>query len=303
MKYDDPKILILIGIPASGKSTWAKQYTRNNPSWVRVSRDDFRLMLKTSQVCPPNIEDLITVLVNEVITKSLMKKLNVIVDNTNLQKKYIDAIIDRFKYSADIDYRSFDISVDKAIQRDSAREMKVGEGVIKKMHKDFKNLMDCFDFQPVKRVQHRPHLVPNFNSELPDAVIFDIDGTLALMKNRGPFDWNKVDRDDPNQIVKEQVDFHRSLGRKILMVSGRDEECRAQTEDWLNFYGFHFDELFMRRAGSRLKDTYIKKGIYDSLIAQHYNVLCVYDDRLQVLEMWNDIGLFTFNVNQGQHEF
>jgi hypothetical protein len=57
-------------------------------------------MLKTSQTCENKIEDMITGLVNDVISSSLSRKLNVIVDNTNLKVKYINSIIDTFKYSA-----------------------------------------------------------------------------------------------------------------------------------------------------------------------------------------------------------
>jgi hypothetical protein len=59
-------------------------------------------MLKTSQTCENKIEDMITGLVNDVISSSLSRKLNVIVDNTNLKVKYINSIIDTFKYSASI---------------------------------------------------------------------------------------------------------------------------------------------------------------------------------------------------------
>ena len=303
MKKSNLKILILIGIPASGKSTWAKDYVRRNADWIRVNRDDFRKMLKNAQVCEPKIEDLITSLVNDTISKSLMKKQNVIVDNTNLKERYINDIIKEFSHSADIDYRVFDISLDKAIERDEARDPKVGEGVIKKMFKDYKNLVDSFGFQPITKSEHRPQIVPDFKSGLPDAVIFDIDGTLALMKNRGPFDWMKVDRDDVNEIVKEQVGFHKSLGRKIIVVSGRDESCREITENWMEVYGIEYDEFFMRPVDDVRKDTLIKKEIYENEIEGKYNLLAVYDDRLQVLDMWYKQGIFTFNVNQGNISF
>lgn len=303
MKKENLKILILIGIPASGKSTWAKEYVRRNPDWTRVSRDDFRLMLKSAQSCEPKVEDLISTLVNECIKKSLLKKLNVIIDNTNLKVKYIQQFIDTFKYYADIDFRPFDISIDKAIERDVNREMKVGEGVIRKMYNDYKILMDSFDFQPVKMISERNHIKPVFDSHLENAVLFDIDGTLALMKNRGPFDWKNVHRDDNNQIVSEHVFFHKSKGRKIILVSGRDGSCRQETIEWLEMYNIHFDELFMRPTDDFRKDTVIKREIYLREIEGKYNVLAVYDDRLQVLDMWNEEGIFTFNVNQGNIEF
>lgn len=171
------------------------------------------------------------------------------------------------------------------------------------MFKDYKNLVGSYVFQPISKKSHRPILAPNLKTELPNAVIFDIDGTLAHMKNRGPFDWHKVDRDDVNEIVAEQVKFHKNADRKILVVSGRDGSCKKMTEDWLSFYGIEYDEIFMRPANDFRKDTHIKREIYNNFIVDKYNVICVYDDRLQVLDMWYEEGVFTFNVNQGNFEF
>lgn len=299
----DLKIKILIGIPASGKSFYAKEFLKKNAGWVRVNRDDFRSMLRNEQQCEPKVEDLITKLVNNTIHSALAKRLNVIIDNTNVKEKYIRQFINEFKYSADIDYHVFDISVEKAIERDNGRDAKVGEAVIKRMYKDYKILMDSFDFQPVQKIQHRPIVQPNFYSELTDCVIFDIDNTLAHMGNRGAFDWNKVDRDSPNQIVIEQIGFHRSYGRKIIIVSGRDGACRELTEEWLDFYEIDYDEFYMRPENDFRKDTLIKKEIYENHIKGKYNVMAVYDDRLQVLDMWYKESVFTFNVNQGGFEF
>lgn len=47
------------------------------------------------------------------------------------------------------------------------------------------------------------------------------------------------------------------------------------------------------------RDDIIKKELYKKEIEPRYNVLFVFDDRPQVLKMWqNELGLFTFNVNQ-----
>lgn len=303
MKKGNQKILILIGIPASGKSTWAKDFVRNNPDYVRVNRDDFRDMLKSSQTCENKIEDMITSLVFGVIEEALSKRLNIIVDNTNLKQKYINEIIEKFKYSADIDYRVFDISLKKALEYNAGRERKVPESVIEKMFKSYKQLIDGFDFTSITKIEKRPVIIPDFGNRLRNAVIFDIDGTLALMGNRGPFDWDKVHKDEVNEIVAEQIKFHQTQSREILLVSGRDESCRKDTEDWLGMYGIHFDKLFMRPKDDFRKDTIIKKEIYDNDIVGEYNVLCVYDDRLQVLDMWFEKEIFAFNVNQGNFKF
>lgn len=302
MKKNNLKITILIGVPASGKSTWSKDYIRNNADTVRVNRDDFRLMLKSAQMTEPKIEDMITTLVDATITQSLLRKCNVLVDATNLKVGYIKSFVEKFKYSADIDYRVFDISIEKALERDAKREATVGEAVIKKMYKDFKILMDSFDFQPVIKTD-RKHLTPNFESKLEDAVIFDIDGTLALMGKRGPFDWDDVYKDSINEIVSEQLAFHKSKGRKILVVTGRDGVCRKVTEDWLDLHELEYDEMFMRPNDDYRKDTAIKKEIYLNEIKDKYNVLAVYDDRLQVIRTWFELGLYVFTVNQGIIEF
>lgn len=297
------KIIIYIGIPASGKSTVAKAYIRDNPNYVRVSRDDFRLMFKNAQTCEPKVEDMITDMVNLSIHKALLRNLNVIIDATNLKVKYINQFIDEFKYSADIDYRVFDISLDKALERDHNREMKVGDEVIKRMFKDYKNLLDSFDFQPVTKLRDRPIVKPDFTNPLPECVIFDIDGTLAHMGKRSAFDWMKVFKDDKNDIVAEQIDFHRSKGRKIILVSGRDGSCRKLTEDWLELYEMEYDELFMRPENDFRKDTLIKKEIYENHIRGVYNPIAVYDDRISVCKFWNELGIFVFTVNQGLIEF
>lgn len=303
MKKSNLKILILIGIPSSGKSTWAKEYVRKHENWVRINRDSFRLMLKDAQMCEPKIEDMITSLMYSTIETCLMRKQNVIIDNTNLKQKYLDEIIERFKYTADIEYHLFDISLAKAIERDNARDAKVGEGVIRKMYDDYKKLIDGMDFSTIKKVENRPIVMPDFNSTLPDAVIFDIDGTLAHMKDRGPFEWHKVYKDEINRIVSEHTIFHKDMNRWVILVSSRDESCRKETMEWLDMYGVEYNMLFMRPKDDYRKDTIVKREIYQNEIEGKYNVLAVYDDRLQVLDMWYKQGIFTFNVNQGQFSF
>lgn len=295
----DLKIKILIGIPASGKSTWKKEFLLKNSGWVSVSRDDFRLQLRNEYVCQPKIEDLITVLVNDAIHNALAKNLNVIIDATNVKLKYINEFINEFKYSADIDYQVFDISIDKAIERDSKRVAKVGEAVIKRMYSEYKILMDSFDFQPVTKIKQRPFIRPDFKSQLPNCVIVDVDGTLSLMGKRSPFEWNKVDLDEVNIIVAEQVEFHRSKGRKIIILSGRDGSCKDLTKEWLDFYNIYYDEIHLRPVNDFRKDSVIKKEIYDNHIKGKYNVICAIDDRKSILATWFKEGIFTFSVNQG----
>lgn len=290
------QILILVGVPGSGKSTWAKNYIRNNGDWVRVSRDDLRLMLTQQQKVEPKMEDMINDLMDNMIESSISKGKNVIVDSTNLKRTLLDGYVTRFGTIADISYRVFDISLKKAIEQDKNREHSIGEFGVTEHYKKYKILIDSFPFQPTTK-QKESHINPKVNEC--DAVIYDIDGTLSLLKNREYDDFHLVHRDDYNEVVGETIAFHRSKGRKIIILTGRSDEYRKETEDWLDLYGVEYDELHMRESEDRRRDKLVKREIYNNQIKPQHKVLCVYDDRISVIKEWNDLGLFVFTVNQG----
>lgn len=139
-----------------------------------------------------------------------------------------------------------------------------------------------------------------------DIFIFDIDGTLANHKGiRGPFEEHKVHLDNPIDPVWKVL---RALAYdyKIVFVSGRTDACREKTLDWLQYYAeqdLGEIELHMRKSGDQRKDSIVKKEIYDEFIFPNYNIVGVFDDRLQVCRMLYDNGIFCFNVNQGLVEF
>jgi predicted kinase len=293
------KVKILIGIPASGKSTWAEDFVNKNPDWVKVSRDDFRFMLKSQHTCEPKIESLINDLQDRVILDSLSRGLNVIIDNTNLKLSYIEHFCELVKYHASVEFQVFNISLNKAMERNLSRSKKVNEENIKKMFKQYEILVDSFD--PSTRPQVKK-IYKNriFDKNKSNAIVCDIDGTLAHMNGkRDPFDWNKVDRDDVDEIIAERLRKHKESGEKIIIVTGRDESCRDLTIEWLNFYEIPFDEIYMRPLDDRRKDSIIKKEIFNNFLKNKYNILFVYDDRDQVVNMWRSLGIKTFQVEPG----
>ena len=102
--------------------------------------------------------------------------------------------------------------------------------------------------------------------------LVDIDGTLAIKGERGPFDWHRVGEDTPNEPVIEVV---RALAAcsNIVFVSGRMEQCRLKSLDWLHEHVcrsavacFHAP-LFMRADGDFRPDTVVKREIFDAYIA------------------------------------
>jgi phosphoglycolate phosphatase-like HAD superfamily hydrolase len=143
-------------------------------------------------------------------------------------------------------------------------------------------------------------------------IIFDLDGTLALIdkrralatKDNGKMDWdvffdsNNIDLDLPNQPVIDMANMLSKQGYTILILSGRSDVTYQATIDWLNKYGVWFDNLIMRTKHYHYtKDSDLKQMWLDSIGKD--NVAMVFDDRQQVVDMWRQNGLTCFQVADG----
>jgi predicted kinase len=138
---DKLKVLILIGIPGSGKSTWSTNFIKENFGWVRINRDDFRFMLKGVPVCDHKVERLINDLQYNALLSSLDAGFNVIIDNTNLKESYINGFLKIVGDKADIEFKIFDITLDEALERNLTREKKVDVEIVTKMYSQYRNLV------------------------------------------------------------------------------------------------------------------------------------------------------------------
>lgn len=81
MKQKMSKLIITRGLPASGKSTWAKQWVLEHR--VRINQDDIRLMLGKYWV--PKREPLVQHIQEEALIEALLKGYDIVIDNTNLK--------------------------------------------------------------------------------------------------------------------------------------------------------------------------------------------------------------------------
>jgi hypothetical protein len=135
-----------------------------------------------------------------------------------------------------------------------------------------------------------------------DCVIFDLDGTLAFLGDRSPYDASRAEQDEINEAVRFVYEAIRQGKPEtaILIVSGREDRWRAETERWLARHGIGYDALFMRRAGDRRRDTVVKREIYEREIKDRYTVRVVFEDRDQVVRLWRDeLELPCFQVAWG----
>jgi len=175
-----------------------------------------------------------------------------------------------------------DVSLETCIERDRRRPNYVGEKVIRDMWERY--------LAPARPVIER-------NPNLPNAIICDLDGTLAHMTGRGPFEWSRVGEDRIDKAIQKIVfDLERT---KILFLSGRDGVCQEATAKWLTDHGINNENLFMRPQGDTRPDEIVKREIYDREIQGKYNILFVLDDRSKVVRMWRGLGLKCLQVAEG----
>ena len=283
------KLLMLKGLPASGKSSFSKELVAKG--WVRTNKDDLRKLLHGGKWSKTNEKQVLSVRDTIVISSLSMGK-NVVVDDTNFHPSHEEKLrsiadaANSIGKKVEFEIKHFDTDVEECIKRDLKRgEAAVGEQVIRKMWREY-----------VEPVKESPKYL------FGKTVIVDIDGTLAIMKDRGPFEWDKVGNDELNTPVRDIVTSLDACGFRIVIFSGRDASCRKITEEWLNRKGIPYDSLHMRPEGDNRKDVVIKKELYESL-KDDYNFTHVIDDRPQVCRMWHTEGLCLLKVGDPDLQF
>lgn len=130
------KVLILKGLPGSGKSAYAKELMNTEKEWIRVSRDNLRDMLYFGGFSREK-EDRLVYYMKYIIVDLLREGCDVIVDNCHLDPAHIAIIHDAILFSdirCDVEIKEMETSLDECIARDSLRPDSVGEKVIRKLH-------------------------------------------------------------------------------------------------------------------------------------------------------------------------
>jgi predicted kinase len=283
------KLIVCKGLPGSGKSTFAKQYQTENPETIRVNKDDLRASLHNG-VFSKGRENFVLKARDFIIDQALSEGHDVLCDDTNLHSKHLARMEEiAAKHGATVEIKDFtDVPIETCIQRDLARPRSVGERVIRQMHRQF------LEPKPAK---------PVYDPALPDCIICDLDGTLAL------FDRDKVspyDRDfskDEVNLALYNVLVRFMGGHRIIILSGRKDTFQEETESWLVDHHVICAGLYMRRADDTRKDAVVKEELYNQHIAGKYNVVAVFDDRLQVCRLWHRLGLPLFRVGDPDADF
>lgn len=293
------------GLPASGKTNWAKIWVLEDVEHrTRVSRDDYREMLYGRPAPLPNeLEVAITKAQTATVRALLMAGRDVVVDATHLRLRHARDWADlAVELGVDFEVHDFPIDVDVAVMRDHRRGLyggrSVGEDVIRDMAKRFHN-----PFVPVLPSERAAAVGPKPYTGTPGAPkawIVDIDGTLAHMQGRSPYSvGDDLLEDTVDETVLELVRLLNLSGHIIILMSGRDDAARDVTRRWLADHGVPWNVLLMRPEGNRDKDFDVKARLFDQHVRDRYDVVGALDDRDQVVKMWRGMGLKTLQVAEG----
>lgn len=281
------KMIIMQGLPASGKSTKAQEFVAQGNT-VRINKDLLRTMLHFDKFTGPN-ESKTRDAARTLAKMYLQDGINVVIDDTNLNPGTRQSWVDLAKETGvKIQHEVMDTPLEECLKRDWGREKQVGAHVIKQMA-----LQYCGYLKGEK------------------VVVCDLDGTLCDIKHRLHFvkgekkDWNGffqgISEDTVRVEVLDQLLALEEEGNKIILVSARPNTYREETEKWLEivFKGYPLDTaLIMRDARDKRDDTEVKAEIYEKYL-KNLTITKVFDDRPSVIRMWREKGLEVIDVGQG----
>ena len=154
----------------------------------------------------------------------------------------------------------------------------------------------------------------SYITRMKNTIIFDLDGTLALIDKRrevstkpnGKLDWGKffnstnIKLDEPNLPVIKMAQLFSEQGFNIVILSGRSNKTETATRSWLSKNKVPFNKLIMRNSETDhfTPDWVLKKNMLDENLDIN-DVFLVVDDRDRVVKLWRSLGLTTFQVAEG----
>ncbi len=330
------KLIMLRGLPASGKSTRAKEIIEKNGNFVRLNRDSLRAMLHFNRFSGRN--EGITKKVQRAMAKELLlNDVNVIIDDTNLSEGHRQSwenLCKETNAKFTIENLSKKIDLKELFDRDDER----------KNHVEVHNIKAQTDASVGRHViislamQNDLIGSKNFGDGTKKWIVCDIDGTIANLEHRLHFvkdinyntdechsqtcdiavnhghrkDWksffDEMSKDTVIENVRDMIIKYKEEGYPIIFVSGRPDSHRKQTKEWLENVAFKdikfvegedYATILMRRSIDHRLDTEVKENILKHYLKPE-NVHLVIDDRKRVIEMWKRNNLTVVDVGTGE---
>lgn len=146
----------------------------------------------------------------------------------------------------------------------------------------------------------------------PEAVIFDVDGTLCDVRSvrqyveappgqvRFKADFRRFHAESiycpANPAVLELACRAHAAEYSVLVVTGREESWRDLTSRWLKANGVPFEGLYTRGLGGYRPDHVVKAEI-EREISERYRARLAVDDRSDTAAVWLAAGIATVLVS------
>jgi predicted kinase len=302
------------GAPASGKSTWARKVAENTGA-LRLNLDSLREMF--AQPWSSKHEHFVQTQQDTMGINALRAGKDVIFDNTNIRKdaaRRFATLAWEAGFNPEYHVVDFSADVDALLARNQARRESRGpddsqavpDDVIRKMSKQIDSKRRNGDLWTIADItaglpEIEPYRPPTDTYFIDNCLIADLDGSLAIHNGRDPYDAAKCGTDLLNDELFRILDTYAA--GQVILLSGRSEDFREATEQWLKAYDVFFDHLYMRASGDDRRDSVVKLELFNDYIRNRYIVEGVFDDRLRCAQLWHQLGLPLFRVGDPSATF
>jgi predicted kinase len=300
-----PTLVLTRGLPASGKSTWARALvaSRRPGTIVRVNRDDLRRSMVDAAYATPvdAVERRISAAEWRLVRGALLDGVDVVVDATNLRagvaRRWLALAA---ACGADGHVEDIVADLEECVRRDAARppHERVGEETLRDLHARF---LDPATGRPsplgppsrLSSVDGAPYrAVPG----APPAVLVALEGVLSHASAPDP--------DHPEDVVVpavvEVVAALAGAGQRVVVGSTRPEDDRTAVASWLaRRLPVPIEALLLRAPSDRRGDVAAALRLFDTHVRDHYDVRAVLEGRDGHARAWRAIGLTVLGVGDG----
>jgi predicted kinase len=291
-------LTMLVGPPGSGKSTMAHQF-------LSTEGDQIERTVYINQDSQGKFQHM------ENFRAALRDGKDIIVDRMNFNKAQRNNYLEQarqlsYRIVIHVLHESYDTCMSRAIARKGHETIKDEENARQAINFFFRTYERVEEWEADEVHRHWP------KGDKLSAIICDLDGTLCNIEHRrhhvrktdgSKKNWMAFMDGIPNDTIHEWCDTLlnacRYQGKKIVLASGRSEQERKATVDWLTKHNVIYDNLLMRKSGDSRRDDIVKEIILDFEILTRYTPHFMIDDRQQVVDMWRKRGYVCLQCDVG----
>ena len=311
------KIILTRGIQASGKSTWAVNWVKEDPlNRIRYNNDALRDM--SGVYWPENSkalkkrEDIIYKEKKNWVWNCMLAGYDIVIDNMNFnpkEKEFVDNLIKEFNennsndsgWVYSVEYKNFFIPVEECIRRDAMRPNPIGAKTIKDTHRRYRDtIASILNYEYVESLKKNDENKKN-------CIIVDIDATLCFNTNGRPyFGAGAAEGMKDDLPCMQTIDlvnrYLKDPDTAVIILTGREDstDIRTATENWLKEHlDGTPDKILLRPLKNYSSGQDCKYKMYQDFIEPYYNVLFVLEDSTKVVNMWREHGLICLQCNDG----